>query len=283
MRMVDLFSGIGGFAYAAREVWKEELEIINFVEIDSFCKKVLNKNFPGVIVEGNIKKYHAGGIGPVDLITGGDPCQPNSQAGRRLGTADDRYLWPEMFRIIIEARPSWVINENVVGSATNMVLDKKVSDLESFGYQVSVFDIPASGLNFWHQRRRIWVVANSGRKYGAREEIKGQFIDENKKKNAIKLERSAGCYGLRNITDTKCARLEKWEEATGIHESLLQTKRGNDESWIQVATELCRVDDGVSNRVDRLKGLGNAIVPQVAMVIMSAIKTIEEEFVDEQI
>src|SRR3990167_7244224 len=99
-----------------------------------------------------------------DILTGGFPCQPFSQAGRRKGTADDRYLWPEMLRVIREFHPRWIIGENVGGFVTwndGMVLRQVFSDLESEGYEVQAFVIPAVSLNAPHRRDRIWIVANA--------------------------------------------------------------------------------------------------------------------------
>ena len=104
---LDLFSGIGGFALAAK--WAG-YETIQFVEIDPFCHKVLKKHWPDVPIHSDIKTFDVTKYnGSIDLITGGFPCQPYSVAGKRLGKADDRALWPEMLRIISEIRPAWVI------------------------------------------------------------------------------------------------------------------------------------------------------------------------------
>lgn len=113
MRHLDLFSGIGGFALAARWMgW----ETVQFVELDKFCQRVLEKNFPGVPIHGDIKTFDGTRFrGAVDIVTGGFPCQPFSTAGKRKGKADDRYLWPEMLRVIGEARPTFVVGENVAG------------------------------------------------------------------------------------------------------------------------------------------------------------------------
>lgn len=99
--------------------------------------------------------------GRIDLLTGGDPCQPNSVAGLGKGTADDRFLWPEMFRAIREIRPAWIVNENVDGSVANGVLDLKIDDLESEGYACQAYDIPAEAVGALHQRGRIWLVAHN--------------------------------------------------------------------------------------------------------------------------
>lgn len=216
MKHLDLFSGIGGFALAAREVWGDEHEIVGFCDNDSFCQNVLAKNFPGTPVYGDIRELtahrlasdaiglgagmeepdtarpdrepsealastlvrqgdregHAEGSSPrhrdvrIDLLTGGFPCQPFSNAGKKRGDKDDRFLWPEMLRVIRETRPTWVLGENVAG-IINMALDQVCSDLENEGYEVQPFVIPACAVNAPHRRDRVWIV---GRRQGDAED-----------------------------------------------------------------------------------------------------------------
>jgi len=156
---LDLFSGITGFALAASWVWGEEHEIHCFVEIDPFCQKVIKKHWPGVPIHGDIKTYEHNGT-KIDLLTGGFPCQPFSVAGKQRGKADDRALWPEMLRIIKEAKPRWIIGENVTG-IVNMELDNYVSDLEAEGYEVQPFIIPACAVDAPHRRDRVWIVGHT--------------------------------------------------------------------------------------------------------------------------
>ena len=158
MKHLDLFSGIGGFALAAR--WAG-LETIGFCEKDEFCQKVINKHWPGVPIFSDIKELtgdqlKSDGIIP-DIITGGFPCQSFSCAGQQRGKGDDRYLWPEMFRVIREIHPAWVIGENVRG-IVNMALDEVISNLESVGYETATFIIPACGVDAPHRRDRVWII-----------------------------------------------------------------------------------------------------------------------------
>ena len=159
MTHLDLFSGIGGFALAAR--WAG-IETVQFVENEEFAQKVLTKNFPGVPIHGDIKTYRANGIVSPFLCTGGYPCQPFSlaNAGRRRGQNDDRHLWPEMFRVIQECRPNWVLAENVTGHI-KLGLQEVLADLESEGYQSQVFHIGALAKDAPHRRMRVWIVSNS--------------------------------------------------------------------------------------------------------------------------
>lgn len=157
MKHLDLFSGIGGFALAAR--WAN-IDTVAFCEIDPFCQKVLAKNFQDVPIHNDIKTLNGEDFAGIDLITGGYPCQPFSTAGKRLGAKDDRHLWPEMRRIIEQARPAWVVSENVAGHIT-MGLDDVLSDLESLDYSARAIVIPACAVGANHRRQRVWVIANA--------------------------------------------------------------------------------------------------------------------------
>ena len=161
LRVLDLFSGIGGFSLGLHSTGI--FDTVKFVEIDKFCQKVLNKNFPGIPIEEDIKNVK-GQEFEADVITGGFPCQPFSVAGKQKGTNDNRYLWPEMLRLIKEIKPEFVIGENVQGLINlqnGMVLRQVQDNLESEGFEVQCFLIPASGLGAWHQRYRIWIVGHS--------------------------------------------------------------------------------------------------------------------------
>jgi len=279
MTHVDLFSGIGGFALATK--WTG-FETVVFCEKDEFCQKVLQKRFGGFIadpesinrwnqrenlrngkgrkgrnelneIHGNIpiipeiRDFDGTQWRGATLLTGGFPCQPFSVAGQQRGKEDDRYLWPEMLRVIKEAKPTWVIAENVAG-IVKLALGQVLFDLESIGYDFPrdhrgapiVPVIPACGLNAPHRRYRIWVIAYS---------------------KGIKLRRRDGNNRQERGTQNCFFRNSK---------TLWQIP------WIEVAAEFCRVDDGVSNRVDRLKSLGNAIIPQIVAEIMRGIRMIEE-------
>jgi DNA (cytosine-5)-methyltransferase 1 len=161
LKVLDLFSGIGGFALGLDSTGI--FETVKFVEKDKYCKKVLEKNFPNIPIEEDIKDVK-GKEGDADVIVGGFPCQPMSVAGKRKGTGDDRYLWPEMFRLIKEIKPEFIIGENVQGIINiqdGMVLRQVQDDLESEGFEVQCFLIPASGIGAWHQRYRVWIVGHS--------------------------------------------------------------------------------------------------------------------------
>jgi DNA (cytosine-5)-methyltransferase 1 len=159
MTLGSLYSGeIDAFAYAANKVG---IEVLWQVEKRYEAHKYLKKNNP------KTKKYfHDDKVGKqnlewVDIICGGDPCQPSSTAGLGLGKADHRYRWPQMFRICGELRPNWIVNENVVGSISNMVLDQKISDLERIGYTCQAYNIPAIAVGSHHERQRIFLIAHA--------------------------------------------------------------------------------------------------------------------------
>lgn len=275
MNHLDLFSGIGGFSLAAQWVWREDHKIIAFCENDKFCQKVLEKHWPGVPIHDDIKHLNGDTLETIDLITGGFPCQPFSVAGKRKGKEDNRHVWPEMFRVIQETKPNWVIGENVAG-IINLELEQVCADLESEGYEVQPFIIPACAVNAPHRRDRVWIVANSeriGRK--CRGGIKSKISGTNGKGIAIELERPNKAF----IADSSSERLEGKNKYKSEHSECTGHYRNTrwDENWIEVATEFCRVDARIPNRVDRLRSLGNAIVPHVVAIIMQFIKDIEDK------
>lgn len=164
VKMLSLFAGIGGLDLAAH--WAG-IETAAFCEIDPFCREILAKHWPGVPIFGDVKKLtkealRDAGVGPVDIICGGYPCQPFSCAGQRRGAADDRHLWPEMYRVIREIKPAWVVCENVAGHVS-MGLDDVLVDLESAGYAAQAFIIPACSVGAPHKRDRVFAVAYANR------------------------------------------------------------------------------------------------------------------------
>jgi hypothetical protein len=151
LKLLDLFSGIGGFSLGLESTGF--FETIAFVEKDKFCRKVLKKNFNNIPIEEDIRNVKGSNYA-ADIITGGFPCQPFSVAGKRKGTDDDRYLWDETIRVVTECKPSWFIGENVEGLINinnGLVLRQVQTDLEDQGFQVQCLVIPASGIGAWHQ------------------------------------------------------------------------------------------------------------------------------------
>ena len=165
MKVLDLFSGIGGFSYGLEKLG---FKTVAFCEIDKFCKLLLQKHWKKVKIYDDVKeitkqRLETDGVELPDVITGGFPCQPFSVAGKQRGTDDNRHLWPQMFRIIRELAPRWVVGENVRGLVNiqdGMVFETVCTDLEGEGYEVRAFNIPAAGVGAPHRRERIWIIAN---------------------------------------------------------------------------------------------------------------------------
>ena len=176
LKILDLFSGLGGFSLGLERTGN--FETIAFCDNDKYSNLVLQKHWKGVKIYNDVKeitkeKLESDGVELPDIITGGFPCQPFSVAGKQKGTSDDRHLWPEMFRIIQELKPRWVIGENVKGLVNlqdGMVFETVCTDLEGEGYEVRAFNIPAAGVGAPHRRERIWIVAHAKR-YNKTDEI----------------------------------------------------------------------------------------------------------------
>ena len=156
MRLLDLFSGIGGFSYAAEKL-VGGYKTVAFCEMDEFCQKVLQKHWPEIPIYDDVRTLDATRLGRIDIVTGGYPCQPFSQAGKRQGEKDERHLWPEMLRIIKSCKPRYVVAENVAGHV-NMGLDQVLTDLENQGYTTRPIIIPACAKNAPHRRDRVWII-----------------------------------------------------------------------------------------------------------------------------
>jgi len=276
MRALSLFSGIGGFDLAAE--WTG-FEVAGFVELDPFCQKVLRKHWPHVKLIEDIHNVKGDEFGPIDIIYGGFPCQPFSVAGLQRGEEDDRYLWPQTMAVIAAIRPRWCLLENVTG-IIKLALDTVLADLEAEGYTCGVCVLPACAKNAPHRRDRVWICAHS---VNSTDRTIGRQVSEEDGIQGINREKVGS--GMSSGTDSHAPDTT----INGLHnirtEGRVQERPFNsidsrsigwNEPWLEAATRLCRVDARVSGRVDRLKSLGNAIVPQIAYEIMKAIKEIEE-------
>ena len=356
MRMLDLFSGIGGFALAAEWTWGNELDIVGFCEIGKYAQKVLQKNFPGVPIHEDITKLNGKDFKNIDLITGGFPCQDISIAGKGEGIEGKRSgLWTEMCRIISEVRPRYAIIENVP-MLIHRGLERVLCDLTEIGYDCEWQIIGADDVGAWHRRKRIWIVAyanrnrtewdksenGTGRRFEQSGEDDTQRHSLNSDTNRIrshqkrininretqlcnKQDSISGPVGgevsrsknhrqnetadvpnteyhgssptdgqrekiespkqtrtksigelkrrsdLQEVPDTIGKRGCGWDTQRQDAENAGELRRSPKHGYWNIEPNVGRVANGVPNRVDRLKGLGNAIVPQVAYEIMKCL------------
>jgi len=274
LKLLDLFSGIGGFSLGLESTGF--FKTIAFVEKDKFCRQVLQKNFNNIPIEEDIRNVRGSNYA-ADVITGGFPCQPFSVAGKRKGTDDDRYLWDETIRVVAECKPRWFIGENVEGLINinnGMVLRQVQTDLEEQGFQVQCIVIPASGIGAWHQRKRIWIVAcnlsysyNNGSYRSQRNETEQSC---NKQEDRLSFRDD------KDVPNTNDKRLQRFNsEQIAPKQKLRFTSNKNNErrkTWWQTQSEFCGVPNGISYELDkdrsgRIKSLGNSIVPQIARQI----------------
>ena len=207
MTHASLFSGIGGFDLAAE---KAGFTNVFQVENNQWAQKVLAKNFPDVTRYADIKEFNGTPYrGTINLLTGGFPCQPFSTAGKRQGEADDRYLWPEMLRVIREVKPTYVIGENVAGLTSmdsGRTLETICTDLEAEGYTVEPYLVPAAAVGAWHKRERIWIVAypNNVRNGNGFRQIQRENEEISKRNDNAKFSDTSEY----NATDSKCNGLQ---------------------------------------------------------------------------
>ena len=318
---LSLFSGIGGLDLAAE--WAG-FKTVGQCEWADFPRAVLEKHWPGLPRWRDIRTltkesfYEQTGLESVTVLSGGFPCQPFSTAGKRRGKEDDRYLWPEMLRVIHELRPAWVVGENVPG-ILNLALDTVLSDLEKEGYEIQCFLIPACGVDAPHKRERCAIVAHA---VDGRITVRGNGEFQNPSENG-------GCGNYHRGRTEAAVAGERWQDQPGycgmadglrteIHGTasdtqsiglqggstgpLLDTKFTNyscrereretvpgpvpqpamrtdrsftvGQDWPDEPV-VGRVAHGVPARVDRLKCLGNAVVPQQFYPIFRAIAEVE--------
>ena len=322
---LDLFSGIGGFALAAK--WNG-YRTVGFCDNEPYAQAVLKKHWPEVPCHKDIREVRGELYAGVTLLTGGFPCQPFSVAGKQRGKDDNRYLWPEMLRVIQEAKPAWIIGENVAG-IVNLALDQVCADLEGQGYEVEPIIVPACAVDAPHRRDRVWIVGHSKLDGLTAFKTSGGLLDQSEEQrgkvkewessgascassdvaDSVSLsERSAhgskewGCVRGRqdedisqrnemgsnssdsreNVADSVSERGCSGNSEREYAEDAGQSSRDSRDNSRGVATWLAepnvgRVANGIPNRSHRLKGLGNAIVPQVASEIIRCINKIMED------
>jgi len=276
LQHLDLFSGIGGFSLGLEATGGFETKA--FCDIEKYPRQVLQKHWPHVkqyedIKELNYERLKADGIDSIDIITGGYPCQPFSIAGRQKGEQDPRHLWPEYFRLVKELRPTWVIGENVSGHI-KLGLDTVIEDLESEDYSVRPFSISASSIGANHQRERIWILAHSRRSQWPRAEQRRENENETRKENANQFERSSSTSEV-DVANTNDERLQRqWQSRNQFTPRFNSSRESSEEGqgtvgqgWWESEPNMGRVAHGIPKRVDRLKSLGNSLVPHIPYYI----------------
>jgi DNA (cytosine-5)-methyltransferase 1 len=292
----SLFSGIGGIDLAAE--WAG-FTTVGQVELADYPTKVLEKHWPDVprwrdIRELTYDKFvERTGLRTVDLISGGFPCQPFSVAGKQKGKRDDRYLWPEMLRVIREIKPTWVLGENVPGILR--IAGRTVcEDLEREGYAVAVFNFEAAAVGAPHRRDRVFFVGHSehtGLPSATVSRINPQNAGESKERQKQTIEFTGASIARSNEDVADTARVyvqgqhdrQEQGQLRGSCRREVESDVGGVASrlpcWLdgywRVEPDIPRAATGIKNRVDRLKCLGNAVVPQQVYPILKAIAEIE--------
>ena len=311
---LSLFSGIGGIDLAAE--WAG-IRTIGQCEWAEYPTKVLERHWPDVPRWKDIRTltgesfYARTGRRTVDIISGGFPCQPFSIAGKRRGKEDDRYLWPEMVRVIKELRPAWIVGENVAG-IIKMALPDILSELVGLGYRTRTFLIPACAVGARHRRYRVAIVAHTdvGRRIHGQDEV-------NTDERGRQTQHKTGKCG-EDVANAKGERLQRiWEggnkefnvgfkegkskrcsNVSDTHNGLRERKRTIEPilggmadgipGWMDRDLDFLinhywdeepgikRIASGITHRTDRIKCLGNAVVPQQFFPIFKAIKEIED-------
>lgn len=278
---LSLFSGIGGLDLAAE--WAG-FTTVGQCEFADYPTKVLEKHWPDVPRWRDIRTltkesfYERTGLRAVDVISGGFPCQPFSVAGKQKGKGDDRYLWPEMLRVITELRPRCVVGENVPG-IIRIAAGQVVKDLERAGYHVVVFNFEAAAVGAWHRRSRVFFVGIAD----VADTDGGWLHDSIRKEDQPARSRENDIYEQSGRTwggeQSAGARVSPDERAVADALRIQRTGDARRGEWQELADGRCwaaepdvgRVAHGIPARVDRLKCLGNAVVPQQAYPIFKAL------------
>jgi DNA (cytosine-5)-methyltransferase 1 len=259
----SLFSGIGGLDLGLE---RAGMNVIWQSEIDPYGCRVLKKHWPEVVNHGNIKEINWGDVVRPDIICGGYPCQPFSTAGKRNGTDDPRHLWPWVREAISELRPKYAILENVRGHVS-FGLNVVLGEMASIGYDAEWNIVSAASIGAPHRRDRVFIVAyphgklletegaelKTSRLAGSNKDAGQSLAHPNGEglEGRSRLQERSKEHGRPNVFGTNPQWHEEW------------TSR----QWWELEPNVGRVAYGVPSRVDRLKGLGNAVVPQVAELI----------------
>jgi DNA (cytosine-5)-methyltransferase 1 len=274
MNVLDLFSGIGGFSLGLE---RAGMKTVAFCEVDKKCQQVLKKHWPGVPIFDDVTTLKGADIEEtVDVICGGFPCQDISLAGKGAGLEGKRSgLWSEFKRLIEEIKPKYAIIENV-SALRSRGLDQVLREISEIGYDAEWHCITASSVGAPHRRDRIWILAypnSAGRRESNQEMERG----------SSKQSDSSSVQSSQDVSNANVTRLERWlsdgiassqgweESSDGCTtERSVRWRRGRNGEWTSEPS-VGRVVDGFPGRVDRLKQLGNAVVPQIPELIGRAI------------
>lgn len=316
-RHLDLFSGIGGFALAAG--WAG-FETIAFAETDAYCSKILKRHWPHVRNHGDVRGIDGYQFRDIALVTAGFPCQPFSCAGARRGDRDERFLWPELARLLGEVQPRFALLENVPALLSidgGRTFNRILSDLAALGFDAIWNCVPASAVGALHRRDRIWIVCCNAHAWALQSVVRqngnlaaiGDMADSVNQRQLQqgRISREIGrrpVNGSPQMADAAITRVQNGRGTSIIQSRPLQeferrcsdvadadrsrlavgfqSENGYRNLWEEgkaiasgriwrTEPDVGRVANGVPKRVDRLKGLGNAIVPQVAYVFLKAI------------
>ena len=306
MAHVDLCSGIGGFALGFE--WAGLSKPVLFCDIEPWSRKVLAKHWPDVPIAEDVKELASDPrrlVPDCDILTAGYPCQPFSVAGKQRGTEDDRHIWPFISQIIAHKRPAWCVLENVYGHVA-LGLDEVLADLEAQDYAARAFIVPACAVNAPHRRDRLWIIAHTdshGEPDGTINEKQGcgKLVAHSSggewPAGAKKPKVLSSMQADRAVTNNISGRSEnvadtdnegsqgrlsgrqgaEWQGEHGHARCSGAAHRQPAKDWWAVEPPVGRVAHGIPGRVDRLKGLGNAIVPQIAMQIGLTIKAVRDD------
>ena len=317
LKILDLFSGIGGFSYAAEKI-VGGYKTTQFVEIDPYCQSVLRKNFPNIPIHDDIKTFTAK-KGQFDVLTAGFPCQDLSVAGRQKGIGEGTRsgLFYEIIRLLGEIQPKFVLFENVrnlLSHEKGRTFQEILFQIAKAGYDAEWSVISAKDVGACHKRERIWILAYPFSN-GVQSRLQGsvlrerEFFSNQLKGSEVGSEigrcsknfthsnndGSSSTKGIRINGKTNSSSQEREDKISKFKRSSKSTDsrtiqqttkckwkyRGNpvNSDWERYVSkpQLRRGDDGLSNRVDRIKALGNSIVPNCAAVPLQRIKDLSQE------
>lgn len=253
MTVFDLFSGIGGFSLGLE---RAGFTTNYFCEIDPYCRGVLARHWPHVPCFEDVRTVRGVDLTPVDLLCGGFPCQDISLAGKGAGLSGERSgLWFEYARLIDEIRPRYVLIENV-SALRSRGLDQVLGSLAALGYDAEWHCLPACAVGAPHRRDRVWVVAYA-------EGTGTRTVQQSGRLCSLE-------QGSKNVADANISEQSELPVHAFSGISMQEFKRCRGHEWL-LEPDVGRVAHGVPARVDRLRGLGNAIVPQIAELLGYAI------------